>query len=71
MNLIFLSMQQDRAAPAASIIHTMITRVKYWRSLQKDAGFRCDDYFKADLTGGHNVLLGAGGSTTELSATDA
>jgi hypothetical protein len=71
MNLVLLGMQQSRTASAAGIIHGMITRLKHRRSLQKDTGCRRDDYLEADLTNGHNMLPYAGGSTTELSATDA
>jgi hypothetical protein len=71
MNLVLLGMQQSRTASAAGIIHGMIARLKHGRSFQKHTGCRRDDYLEADLRNGHNVLPYAGGSTTELSATDA
>ena len=40
---------------AADVIHRMLARYEHGRSLQDDADWRRDDYFKGD-TSGHDVL---------------
>jgi hypothetical protein len=61
MNAVFLGMKQDDAASAAGVIREMIVLPKYGWSVQSEIGVRLGNYFKADLTSGHNAtssLLG-------------
>jgi hypothetical protein len=65
-------MQQGRAASTAGIIHRVLARVEYGRSVQNNTDCGCDDYFKADFTNGHDVLPNLqAGALPKLSAIDA
>ena len=57
VHFVLLGMEQDRVAVPADIIHGIIVRPKYGRSVQNDAGCRRFNYFKADPTSGHMPIL--------------
>jgi hypothetical protein len=53
MNLILLSMQQNRVALAASIIHRVVVRLEYGRGVQNKARCRRVNYSQADFSDCH------------------
>jgi hypothetical protein len=55
LNFVLLGMEQDRVTLAAGVVHGIIVRPKYGRSIQNDTGSRRVDYFEADPTSGHGA----------------
>jgi hypothetical protein len=49
VNLVFLGVQQDRAAMAAGVVYRIIARNEHGRGIQNDADSRRVNYFEADL----------------------
>ena len=57
VHFVLLGMEQDRVTIPAGIIHGIILRPKYGRSVQNDAGCRRFDYCEADPTSDHDTRI--------------